>query len=133
MRPQKLMDRILRVLQIGKLPRASGTGFATRRGEALGDAVIAERALVRRLRLGIEEAAAVGAGLDAVAAAEAVLLVDQHDAIWGDEGGAHRADLGAGRICAVIAHFGNEEVFAARFVDRRKSVLAAVGRIDRGI
>src|SRR5271166_3982103 len=60
------MHRIVGVLEVHQLPGASGTGLATCGGESLGDAVVAERALRGRLRLWIQEAATVRAGLDAV-------------------------------------------------------------------
>ena len=77
--------------------------------KSLGDAVVAEGALIDRLLLGMQVAAAVRAGLHAVAAAEAVTLVDQHDAIGADEGGADGADLDARGIDAVVAELGDEE------------------------
>src|SRR5260370_15529564 len=71
---QEFVDRILGVLEIDQLARAGGTGFAACGGESLGDAVVAEGAFVDGLALGVEVAATVGTGLDAIAAAEAVIL-----------------------------------------------------------
>ena len=106
----------------GRRARAPrGTGFAAGRGESLGDAVIAQRALVGRVRLGVEEAAAVGAGLDAVAAAEAIFLVHQHHAVGSDERRADRADLHARRVRAVVAELGDEEGLAAVVVLLRET------------
>src|SRR5512135_1788415 len=76
---QELMDRVLFVLQVAELPRARGARLAARRRQALGDALVAQRALVGRLGPRVDEPAAVGACLHAVAAAQAVLAVDQHD------------------------------------------------------
>ena len=130
-RAQELVNRIARVLQIRELARAGRTGLAARRLQPLRDAVVAERALVRRVGPRIDVAAAVGTGLHAVAAPEAVVLVDQHDAVVGLEGGADRADLRARRVDAVIAHLRHEERLAlAVRVGLGKPVDAAVGRID---
>src|SRR2546423_2830132 len=67
---QKIVNGILGVLEIDELPGAGGAVLATRGGEALGDAVVTEIALIDGLFLRMEVAAAVRAGLDAVAAAE---------------------------------------------------------------
>ena len=103
MRAQELMNRIFGILEILELARSGRSDFAAGRRQSLGDAVIAERTLLGSVGLGINEAASVGARLHTVAAAEAVTLVDQHHAVWRDEGRAHRADLRARGIRAVIA------------------------------
>ena len=51
-----------------------------------------------------EGARAVRAGHDAVAAADAGVLVDQHDAVVALERGAGRAHVHARRVLAVLAH-----------------------------
>src|SRR5262249_21120904 len=84
---QKLVHGILRIFEIDQLPRAGGAILAAGGSETPGDAVVTERALVDRVLLGMQVAAAVGAGLDAVAASEAVALIHEHDAIGADEGG----------------------------------------------
>src|ERR1035437_1788308 len=90
---QVFVDRILGVLEVHQLPGAGGAGLATSRGQPLGDSVVTERALVGRIRLRMEITAAVRAGLDAIAAAQAVVFIHQDDAIGTDIGGAHGADL----------------------------------------
>src|SRR6516164_462739 len=60
---QEFVDRILGVLEIHQLARPGGTVLAARRGESLGDAVVAEGALIDRLALRVEVAAAIRAGL----------------------------------------------------------------------
>ena len=80
-RPQELVNRILRVFQIGELSRPGRTDLTTCGGQSLGDPVIAERALFAVLVCGLNKPAAVGASLHAVAATEAVFLIDQHHAI----------------------------------------------------
>src|SRR4051794_35357278 len=78
-------------------------------------------------------AAAVGAGLYAVCAAQAILLIDQYDAVGSDERRAHRAHLRARRVGAVVAHFGYEKILARVFLGHGESVFAAVGRNDLGV
>ena len=126
------MDRILRVLQVRQLPRAGRARLAARRGQPLRDAVVAERALVHRLRARVDVAAAVRARLHAVAAAQAVGLVHQDHAVGALEGRADRADLHAGRVRAVVAQLGHEEALGAVAgrVLLGKTVVAAVGRVD---
>ena len=100
-------------LQIAEGARPGRAGLAAGGGQPLGDPVIAEGALVHRVRARVDEAAAVGAGLHAVAAAQAVGLVHQDDAVRALEGRAHRADLDAGRVGAVVAELRDEEVLGA--------------------
>ena len=127
------MDRILGVLEIDQLARAGGTVFAACGGESLGDAVVAEGAFVDGLALGVEVAATVGTGLDAVAATEAVILVNEDDAIGADEGGADGADLDAGGIDAVVAELGNEEALDAGVGRRGEAIDGAVGESTCGL
>src|SRR5579864_9118699 len=77
MRFQELMNRIFGILQIGKLPRPRGTDLAASGRQPLGDAVIAKRALLRRVRLGIDEAAPIRTRLHTIPATQAVTLVHQ--------------------------------------------------------
>src|SRR6185437_12016854 len=128
--PQKLVNGVLGVLEVGQLPRAGGAVLAAGRGQSLGDPVITKRAFLRHVFLRMQEAAAVRTCLYAVTAAQAVLFVDQHYAVRRDERSSHRTNLGAGRIRAVVAHFGNEELLHAGFVTAGESVLAAIGRIN---
>src|SRR5664279_3881460 len=75
----KLQDRIvrLRILKVSEDTGLGGANFNTRRLEASRNTVVAQRAFLRRLGHGAEEPAAVRAGLDAKAAADAVLRIDQ--------------------------------------------------------
>src|SRR5579872_5437635 len=67
--------------------------------------------VLRHAGLGpIEVARAVGAGRHAVAAADAPVVVDHHDAILLGPGGAGGADLGAGRVLALLAAHRDVEV-----------------------
>src|SRR5580765_2492595 len=63
-RAHELVNRILRVLEVDEHPGARRTGFTTRRGQALRDAVVTQRALVRRVGARVEIPAAVRARLD---------------------------------------------------------------------
>ncbi len=58
----------------------------------------------------VEVARAVGAGGHAVAAADAPVVIDHHDAVLLRPGGAGGADLGAGRILALLAGHRDVEV-----------------------
>ncbi len=91
-------------------------GFDAGRCAALVDAVHAQRAAfdaalaARHLgllvgeRLVHEGACLVRAGHHAIAAADATVAVDQHDAVGALEGRAGRAHVDAGRLGAVLAH-----------------------------
>src|SRR6266545_6439804 len=72
---EELMDRIFRIIEIPQHPRSRGAGLAAGRGEAARDPVITEIAFVDRVRARIDEPAAVGARLHAIAAAQTVGLV----------------------------------------------------------
>ena len=121
------------VLQIRQHARRRGARLAARRRQALRDAVITERALLRHVLFRMDEPAAVRTRLDAIAAAETVLLIHQHHAVRSRERGAHRANLRARGIRAVVAQLGHEELFHAgrkRPGPGGEAVPAAVGRID---
>src|ERR1035441_4822595 len=109
----KLLDRILRlrVLEITEDPGLRRANLHTGRLEALAlrDTVVAKCALLRRLRHRAEEPAAVWARLDAKAAADTVIRIDQHRPVRGVERRAHRAHLDARRVLAEIAELRHEE------------------------
>src|SRR3974390_3614762 len=109
---QEFVHRVVGILQIDQLPCARRTGLAAGRGESLGDAVVTKRARGGSVGLGIQEAAAVRAGLDAVATSQAVLLVDQNHTIRRNKCRSYWADLRTGRVGAVVAHLGNVKVFS---------------------
>src|SRR5947209_14798616 len=112
------------------MARAGGTHFSAGRGQSLSDAVIAERAFVCGIGFGIDEAASVRTGLHAVAATQAIIFVHQNDAVGTHKRRPHGTDLSAGRIGAVVAQFGDEEILAAGILIQWKTVFAAVGRLD---
>src|ERR1019366_6719146 len=62
---QKFVHGVLGVLEIHQLAGASWAIFAAGGGEALADAVVAEGALIHRILIGMQVAAAVRAGLHA--------------------------------------------------------------------
>src|SRR4029079_12361732 len=78
---QVLMRWIVRVLEICNLSRAGWTHLNAGRRHPLSEAVIAQRALVGGVGAWIKIAAAVRTCLHAVPASDAVVLVDQHDAV----------------------------------------------------
>src|ERR1035441_9959387 len=125
---QDFVDGVLRASQIHQQTGAGGAVFAAGRGEALGDAVVAQGTLVHGLRLRVQIAAAIRAGLHTVAAAQAVGLVHQHYSVRADERGAHRTDLHARRLRAVVTQLGNEEALDVGARQRRKAIHRAVGR-----
>lgn len=127
------MNGVVGILEVDELPRAGGTTFAASGGQPLGDAVITKRAFVGDVFGGVEETAAVGASLNAIAASDAVVLIHENYAIRGVEGGSHRADLSARRIHTVVAEFGDKKVFSTGEFTGRKTLLAAIGRIHDGI
>src|ERR1035437_3044269 len=134
-RSEELVDRIPRVLEIDELTRARRAALAARRREALRDPVIAEVALVDRVRTRVDEPAPVWAGLHAVSAAEAIRLVDEDGAVGALECGAHGAHLCARGVRALIAELRNEEALGAvaGLVLLGKTIVAAVGRVDVGM
>src|SRR5208283_2871622 len=121
-RLQKGVNRIVGILQVGQLPRACGTCLATCGGQALRDPVITERAFVGSMFFGMEETASVRAGLDAIAAAQAIIVIDEHYPIGCMKSGADGAHLGAWRIDALVAHLGHEEVLATLCLARGETI-----------
>src|SRR4051794_27769622 len=99
---EEFVYRIVRVLEVGQLPCSGRTGFAAGGGQSLADAVIAKRALVRYVMLRVDIPASIWTRLHTVTAAEAVGLVDQHQPVGRLKGRAHRADLDAGGMLAVV-------------------------------
>ena len=81
----------------------AGSGTKPYGLEAARDAMITQRTLFRRLRFRIQEAAAVGARLDAKSATDAVIRVHEHYAIRAVKRRANRANLRAGRVLAKVA------------------------------
>ena len=112
-RLKKRMNRIVGILQVGQLPRARGACFTARSGQTLRDPVIAKRAFVGRAFFGMEEAASVRTRLNAIAATQAIFLINEHNSIGSMKSGADGTHLRTGRIDAVVAHLGHEEVFSA--------------------
>src|ERR1035437_4450234 len=93
---QELVDRIVGILQVSQLASTGRTVFAAGGRESFGDAVIAERTFLGGFLLRIDETASVRTCLHAIAAAEAVFLVHQHDAIRTDKRRPHGTHLSAG-------------------------------------
>src|SRR6185436_2514499 len=98
------------IAEIAEMARRGGAGGDAGRHALLGreglvvDAVDAERALLHDAGILVELARAVGTGPRAQLAADAEILVDQHDAVLGAlERRAGRADRDAGGLGAMQA------------------------------
>src|SRR6266496_3488286 len=109
-RSDETLNRVVRtgILQVTENARLGGTNLDAGRLESAGDAAITERAFFGGLGFGIEETAAIGAGLNAKTAADAIFRVHQHDPVRGIKGGADRAGLDAGRMLANVAKLRHE-------------------------
>ena len=130
---EKLMNRVLGIFKVYELPRTRWAGLATCGCEALGDPVVAKRALIGHFFHGMNVAASIRTSLHAIRTAEAVFRINEHDAVRSYEGCADGTDLGAGRICAVVAHLRNEEVLLAVLFSNWEALFAAVGRDYFGV
>ena len=91
--------------RVGRAGQHAGRACGRARGSAcVVDAIDAQRALGHHLALLVDLAHAVGAGPRAVLAADALVVVDQHDAVLGAlVARAGRAHRHAGRVLAVQA------------------------------
>src|SRR5690606_28648320 len=120
--------RIAEVAEVAGIRRAGAYAgrYAVHLGDRLVvDAVDAQRALLHDARGDIHLAGAVRAGPGAQAAADALVFVDEHDAVLAAlVRGAGRADRDARRILAVQAGF--REMHDAR-IARLADDLAALG------
>src|SRR5271157_5273390 len=107
----EFLDRVVldRVLQIAEDARLGGANLDAGRLQPARDAVVAKRALLSSLRHRVQEPAAVGAGLDAEAAADAVIWIHQHRAVGAVERGPDRTRLGARRMLTEIAELRDEK------------------------
>ena len=98
-----LVDFAVCVVQIANHARATHAAFHAGGQQTGFQAVFAEGAFVGSLRFVIDEARVVGAGLHAVAAAHAALVIDKNDPVGALKCGLHRADGHARRFVAVVA------------------------------
>src|SRR5215475_9522756 len=105
---EKFVNGIVGIFQICQLPCPGRAVLTARRGQPFADAVITQRAFVSCVLCRVKEPATVGASLNAIAATEAVLVIDQHNSIRGVVCGSDRTDLRARRIHAVIAELWHE-------------------------
>src|ERR1035437_1096562 len=132
----KLLNRIVRnrVFQIAEDARLGRTNFNARRFYSAGDAVIAQRALLGGFGDRIQETAAVGTGLDAKAAADAVFQINQHGAVGRLEGGADRTHPHTKGVFTEIAQLRDEERVLDLILRQERvgeTVHPAVGRIHQ--
>src|SRR3954465_4199912 len=89
-RAQIFVDGICGILEIGELTSTGRTVLAASGGEPLGYTVIAEGAFFRGFLGGMNEAAPVGTGLNAITAAQTISGINEDDAFWRIECGADR-------------------------------------------
>jgi hypothetical protein len=120
------VDRVSGIFQIRELSRACRTYFTARRSQALADAVIAEGAFVGDMLGGMEIAAPVWTCLNAIPAADTVVLIHEDHAVRGVKCGAHRTDLCARGVGAVVAELRNKKRFSGAIGRSRESVFAAI-------
>jgi len=121
----QLADLARRIAEVAEMARPGRTGAdAGRDAVHLGQVVVvdpvdAEGAFLHHPGQRVELAGAVGADAGAEAAAHAMVLVHEHDAVVGAlVGGACRANGGAGRVVAMQAGLG--EVDELRRACRRR-------------
>ena len=103
---QELRQRTVRVVQVAEDDGAVArirAGLHARRLVPAHDAVVAPVALVGDVRLVVHEADAVGAGLHAVAAADAAVGIHQFDPLRALDRRVHGADLVARGVDALVA------------------------------
>jgi len=97
-------DLAVWIIDVTKNPGPALAGVDTGRFHPLGDPVQAEITLINRPGFRVQEAGIVGAGMDAVLAADANVFIDNDDTIFlAFVGGASRTDRYAGRFAAVVA------------------------------
>ena len=94
---EEVMQRIIFhwIFQVAEYARPGRTDLDASRFQAARDSMITERALLRDVSDRIHEPAAVGTGLDAETAADAILWIDQYGSIRRVKCRPYRADLGA--------------------------------------
>ena len=107
----KLTDRAVRNIEIAEHPRLCRADLDASRLQPLGDPVIAPGTFVRHTLFFIEIARTIRAGLDAIATADTVIMVNQNSPILALERSANGTNLNASWVLAVIAHLWNKEGF----------------------
>lgn len=103
---QAAADVAFRIVDVAEKAGAADAGFDTGREQPGFEPMAAKGAFVGFAGVVVDEACVVGAGLDAIGAADAAFAVHQHHAVRALEGGAHRADRDAGWLLAVVAQPG---------------------------
>src|SRR5260370_39131345 len=97
------VGRLLQLRKRAELGRLRGAGFRAGRLEATLQAVVGERALVRRTCLLVDADDAVRARRDTVPATVADVLLDEDGVELGADDGVGGAHLHAARVLAVLA------------------------------
>ena len=118
----------LRSKTIKLLHQVAGRPMVTR----LLDAVQAKIAFVRGLTGWVDITHAIGTGLNTVAAAHTIGIVDQHDAVASGIGGADRTDLNAGRVGALVAQLRDKKASQGvyLFIYLRETIYPTVRTVD---
>src|SRR5665647_1145856 len=101
----------LLVVLITENSRTDRASFNTGRVQPFGDTVVTPVALVGDTFIFIEVTHAIGAGLYAIAATDAVGWVDQNHTVFGAVGGTRGAHLHTRRVGALVAQLGHKKGF----------------------
>ena len=107
-------DFARRIIEVAKNPAFGRTDAHAGRQQTVLDAIRAEVALFRGMRIWIDEQLIVGARHHARAAADADVTVQIDDAVAAFEEGACRADADAWRLVALVAEHREEEALRLR-------------------
>ena len=116
----------LRIVDIAEEAAVALAAHHARRVKPLLEAMSAQNALLHHVRLGVQGAHAVRAGPNAILAAVATVMVDEHDAIVGLVRGIRGAHFHALGVLAVLALLRHEEVVHVRVIAHRAHRVHAV-------
>lgn len=127
---EELDHRSALVIKVAIHPGPCRAYLDTGRIEAFLEPVVAEGAFVHDAFFREDIPASIRTGLYAIPAADAIVLIDQHDSFRAFKGGADRTDLHTGRFVAVVAHLGDKERLEDILIGNLlgKAVYASVGR-----
>lgn len=141
-RPQNCPNTLLKdpaylalgIFQISEYSGAGWAGLHAGRLPALFHPVMTPAAFIRFIYLVVDKPGAIGTGLNAISTPEAIIIVNQHETFGRLVSCADGADLHAGRVLAVVTHFGHEKrlyrLFLKVFADRPEPFRTAFWRVD---
>lgn len=131
---QSLTEFTLRIIEPTENSRPDRTGFNTRRRFILHDAVITPSALVRIVRLRVDESHAVGARLNTVGTANTLFGIDQVHSLRRLKRSMDRTDLHAGGVDTLVTKLGDKvspcNIISGDFWEFRSSVAGFWDEID---